>query len=299
MQFLLSKSGMAERSQVVVQLLQGTHAYQHRGNAVVAHQPGHGHLTQRLSATLRQIMERLRKTYCGKIGVEFMHISDPDQKAWIQERIEHIENHTEFTVTGRKMILERVGEAEGLERYLHVKFVGTKRFGLDGAALGDQHDKATWPDLRARFAETFRTRTRDEWCEVMEGTDVCFAPVLTMKEIANDPSLRESGTIVEVDHKQRGKYLTVGSPIKLSDSPVTVTRPPLLGEHTDDLLTRLCGVPPQELQRLQDGGCEQLTCLRPCRLERFAGARYRYLLVRFRKNGEIAEVIPTNEMEVP
>jgi len=62
------------------------------------------------SASLRQIMERLRKTYCGKIGVEFMHISDPDQKAWIQERIEHIENHTEFTVTGRKMILERVGE---------------------------------------------------------------------------------------------------------------------------------------------------------------------------------------------
>jgi len=84
------------------------------------------------AATLRQIMERLRKTYCGKIGVEFMHISDPDQKAWIQERIEHIENHTEFTVIGRKMILERVGEAEGLERYLHVKFVGTKRFGLDG-----------------------------------------------------------------------------------------------------------------------------------------------------------------------
>jgi 2-oxoglutarate dehydrogenase E1 component len=77
-------------------------------------------------------MERLRKTYCGKIGVEFMHISDPDQKAWIQERIEHIENHTEFTVTGRKMILERVGEAEGLRAFLHVKFVGTKRFGLDG-----------------------------------------------------------------------------------------------------------------------------------------------------------------------
>ncbi|UYN95744.1 MAG: 2-oxoglutarate dehydrogenase E1 component [Enhydrobacter sp.] len=84
------------------------------------------------SATLRQIMERLRKTYCGKIGVEFMHISDPDQKAWIQERIEHIENHTEFTVEGRKAILRRVVEAEGLERYLHVKFVGTKRFGLDG-----------------------------------------------------------------------------------------------------------------------------------------------------------------------
>ena len=84
------------------------------------------------SATLRQIMDRLRKTYCGKIGVEFMHISDPDQKAWIQERIEHVENRTEFTVEGRRTILERVVEAEGLERYLGVKFVGTKRFGLDG-----------------------------------------------------------------------------------------------------------------------------------------------------------------------
>ena len=85
------------------------------------------------SATLRQIWDRLRKTYCGKIGVEYMHISDPDQKAWIQERIEHIENHTEFTVEGRRAILERVVEAEGLERYLGVKFVGTKRFGLDGS----------------------------------------------------------------------------------------------------------------------------------------------------------------------
>jgi 2-oxoglutarate dehydrogenase E1 component len=84
------------------------------------------------SATLRQIWDRLRKTYCGRIGVEYMHISDPDQKAWIQERIEHIENHTEFTVEGRKMILQRVVEAEGLEHYLGVKFVGTKRFGLDG-----------------------------------------------------------------------------------------------------------------------------------------------------------------------
>ena len=84
------------------------------------------------AATLHQIMDRLRKTYCGRIGVEFMHISDPDQKAWIQERIEHIENHTEFTIEGRKMILQRVVEAEGLERYLGVKFVGTKRFGLDG-----------------------------------------------------------------------------------------------------------------------------------------------------------------------
>ena len=84
------------------------------------------------AATLRQIMDRLRKTYCGKIGVEYMHISDPDQKAWIQERIEHIENRTDFTLEGRRMIMQRVVEAEGLEKYLGIKFVGTKRFGLDG-----------------------------------------------------------------------------------------------------------------------------------------------------------------------
>jgi 2-oxoglutarate dehydrogenase E1 component len=84
------------------------------------------------AASLRQIMDRLRKTYCGKIGVEYMHISDPDQKAWIQERIEHIENRTDFTLEGRRMIMQRVVEAEGLEKYLGIKFVGTKRFGLDG-----------------------------------------------------------------------------------------------------------------------------------------------------------------------
>jgi 2-oxoglutarate dehydrogenase E1 component len=85
------------------------------------------------AATLRQIMDRLRKTYCGKIGVEYMHISDPDQKAWIQERIEHVENRTDFTLEGRRMIMQRVVEAEGLEKYLGIKFVGTKRFGLDGS----------------------------------------------------------------------------------------------------------------------------------------------------------------------
>jgi len=84
------------------------------------------------TATVRQIMDRLHRTYCGSIGVEYMHISAPDQKAWIQERIENVENRTDFTVKGRQTILERIVEAEQLEKYLHVKFVGTKRFGLDG-----------------------------------------------------------------------------------------------------------------------------------------------------------------------
>jgi 2-oxoglutarate dehydrogenase E1 component len=58
-------------------------------------------------------LDRLRKTYCGKIGVEYMHISDPDQKAWIQERIEHVENRTEFTVEGRHMILSGSSRRKG------------------------------------------------------------------------------------------------------------------------------------------------------------------------------------------
>ncbi|MBU5857057.1 hypothetical protein JVV04_20155, partial [Vibrio cholerae O1] len=73
------------------------------------------------AATLRQIWERLRKTYCGKIGVEYMHIADPDQRVWIQERIEHVENRTDFTLEGRRMIMQRlVDQAERVEVGLEV-----------------------------------------------------------------------------------------------------------------------------------------------------------------------------------
>jgi 2-oxoglutarate dehydrogenase E1 component len=83
--------------------------------------------------TLRQIMERLKATYCGHVGVEFMHIQNPDEKAWIQERIENIGNQTEFTETGKRFILQRLTAAEGFEHFLQLKYTGTKRFGLDGA----------------------------------------------------------------------------------------------------------------------------------------------------------------------
>ena len=85
------------------------------------------------TATLREIVDLLRKTYCGTIGVEFMHIQDPAQKAWIQERIEAIGNQTDFTVRGKTAIYERLVDAEEFERYLHKKYTGTKRFGMDGA----------------------------------------------------------------------------------------------------------------------------------------------------------------------
>ena len=85
------------------------------------------------TATLRHIIETVRTTYCGSIGVEFMHIQDPDQKAWIQRRIESIRNQTEFTDLGKRTILERLTEAEEFEHFLHTKYVGTKRFGLEGS----------------------------------------------------------------------------------------------------------------------------------------------------------------------
>jgi len=84
------------------------------------------------TATLREIVETLRKTYCSTIGVEFMHIQDPAQKAWIQERIEAIGNRTDFTKRGKKAIYERLVDAEEFEKYLHKKYTGTKRFGVDG-----------------------------------------------------------------------------------------------------------------------------------------------------------------------
>ncbi|MGB1548253.1 MAG: 2-oxoglutarate dehydrogenase E1 subunit family protein, partial [Alphaproteobacteria bacterium] len=83
-------------------------------------------------ATLREILDALRQTYCGNIGVEFMHMQDPDQKAWLQIRVENGRNQPTFTPLGKRTILERLSEAETFERYLHVKYPGTKRFGLDG-----------------------------------------------------------------------------------------------------------------------------------------------------------------------
>jgi len=85
------------------------------------------------TASLRQIIEILRRTYCGTIGFEFMHISSPEQKLWIQERVEGPDKEIEFTVLGKKAILSKLIHAEGFERFLDKKYTGTKRFGLEGA----------------------------------------------------------------------------------------------------------------------------------------------------------------------
>ena len=86
-------------------------------------------------ATLREILAIVRRTYCQTLGVEFMHISDPAQKAWLQERIEGRDKEIQFTREGKRAILNKLVESEGFEKFCDIKFTGTKRFGLDGGEL--------------------------------------------------------------------------------------------------------------------------------------------------------------------
>ncbi len=83
-------------------------------------------------ASMRQIIDIVRRTYCGTFALQFMHISDPEQSAWLKERIEGYGKEIAFTREGRRAILNKLVEAEGFEKFLHVKYTGTKRFGLDG-----------------------------------------------------------------------------------------------------------------------------------------------------------------------
>jgi formyl-CoA transferase len=84
--------------------------------------------------------------------------------------------------------------------------------------------------------------------------NVPCGPILSMKELAEEPSLRQTGTVVEVDHPERGKYLTVGNPIKLSDSPAEVRRSPLLGEHTEEVLRSVLGLNDDEIAAARQQG---------------------------------------------
>jgi len=101
-----------------------------------------------------------------------------------------------------------------------------------------------------RIEEWTKTKTKFEAMDILNQYDIPCGPILSMKEIAEDQSLRETGTIVEVDHPVRGKYLSVGNPIKLSDSPTEVTRSPLLGEHTEEVLLQM-GYTKAQLEELR------------------------------------------------
>ena len=116
--------------------------------------------------------------------------------------------------------------------------------------------KARLPRLNQIFGaieDWTMTKTKFEVMEICNPLDIPVGPILSMKEIAEEPSLRDTGTVVEVDHPERGAYLTVGNPIKLSDCPADVKRSPLLGEHTDEILAEI-GLNSDEIEAAKTGG---------------------------------------------
>ncbi len=117
--------------------------------------------------------------------------------------------------------------------------------------------EARLPRLKEIFAtiEEWMTQyTKFEAMDILNKFDIPCGPILSMEEIAADQSLRQTGTIVEVDHPVRGPYLTVGNPIKLSDSPTTVVRSPLLGEHNEEILRDVLGFDEREMMSAFESG---------------------------------------------
>ena len=116
---------------------------------------------------------------------------------------------------------------------------------------------ARLPRLRMIFdtiEEWTKTKTKFEVMEICNQHDIPVGPILSMKEIAEEASLRDTGTVVEVDHPVRGKYLTVGNPVKLSDSPADVRRSPLLGEHTEEILRKVLGYSEKQVAEIKVSG---------------------------------------------
>ncbi|MGZ5835581.1 MAG: formyl-CoA transferase [Xanthobacteraceae bacterium] len=117
--------------------------------------------------------------------------------------------------------------------------------------------RARLPKLKAIFArieDWTMTQTKFEVMEKCNAVDIPVGPILSMKELAEDESLRKTGTVVEVDHPKRGKYLSVGNPIKLSDSISEVKRSPLLGEHTEEILSKVLGYSASEVAEIKNSG---------------------------------------------
>jgi formyl-CoA transferase len=116
---------------------------------------------------------------------------------------------------------------------------------------------ARLPRLRKIFdtiEQWTMTKTKFEVMEICNKYDIPVGPILSMKELAEEPSLRATGTVVEVDHPTRGKYLTVGNPVKMSDSITEVKRSPLLGEHTEEILTKVLGYSAKEYEDIKASG---------------------------------------------
>jgi formyl-CoA transferase len=109
-------------------------------------------------------------------------------------------------------------------------------------------------EIFGRIEQWTMTKTKFEVMNECNALDIPVGPILSMREIAEEPSLRATGTVVEVDHPTRGKYLSVGNPIKLSDSVSEVKRSPLLGEHTDEILSKVLKFTPREIAEIKASG---------------------------------------------
>jgi formyl-CoA transferase len=122
-------------------------------------------------------------------------------------------------------------------------------------------DYATPPARLPRLKHIFATieawtmtMTKFEVMKICNEHDIPVGPILSLKEIAEEKSLRDTGTVVEVDHPTRGKYLTVGNPVKMSDSITEVKRSPLLGEHTEEILGKVLGYTAKEIAEIKTSG---------------------------------------------
>jgi formyl-CoA transferase len=116
---------------------------------------------------------------------------------------------------------------------------------------------ARLPRLKHIFSTTEQwtmTKTKFEVMDICNKLDIPVGPILSMKQIAEEQSLRATGTVVEVDHPTRGKYLTVGNPVKMSDSITEVKRSPLLGEHTEQILSKELGYSAKEIEEIKTSG---------------------------------------------
>lgn len=123
-----------------------------------------------------------------------------------------------------------------------------EKLGLDAATLPDQMDRAHWPAMRERFADLFKQKTRDEWCALMEGTDICFAPVLSFREAHAHPHNQARGSFVEVDG-----IIQPGPAPRFSRTPGSVKHgPPVPGAQTEEALTAW-GIPAGDIARLKAG----------------------------------------------
>lgn len=121
--------------------------------------------------------------------------------------------------------------------------------GLDQEDLPNQHDRSQWPAMKVRMGEVFKAKTRDEWVEIMEGSDVCFAPVLSMAEAPEHPHNKERGTFVEIE----GISQPAPAP-RFSKTPGSIDRPPPhAGQHTDEALAEW-GLPADRIAELRDAG---------------------------------------------